>query len=174
MRGRLVASMAVALLATGCTSAVQGTPQPDPHRVTVAPKASTDPCSLLTSDEAVRIGLKAPGTPKPEDKAALVPPSCEWNSANPDSEQDGSLQVYYATDLNVREYFSDAATGQEQLGGVTWDNYPSVLGNSLCNLAVTLTDRSFIALTSPNFGDPAHSCDTAREAAPLVARRIPG
>jgi hypothetical protein len=166
--------MAAALLAAGCTSAVPGTAQPDPHRVTVAPKASSDPCSLLTSDAAVQLGLIAPGTPKPEDRVALVPPGCAWKSANPESGQDNSLEVYYATDLNVREYFSDAPTSREQLGGVAWDNYPSVLGASLCNLAVTLSDRSFVALTSPNFGDPAHSCDTARKAAPLVAKRIPG
>ncbi|GAB2980600.1 DUF3558 domain-containing protein [Amycolatopsis acidiphila] len=174
MRARVAVSIAVALLVSGCTNAVPGTAQPDPRRVTVAPRASTDPCSLLTSDEAVQLGLAAPGMPQPEDKTALVPPSCEWNSTDPESEQDNSLQVYYATDLNVREYFSDAPTAQEQLGGVTWDNYPSVLGASLCNLAVTLSDRSFIALTSPNFGDPTHSCDTARKAAPLVAKRIPG
>lgn len=174
MRARLPVALTVALLAAGCTSTLSGTAQPDPHRVTVAPKPSTDPCSLLTSDEAVQIGLIAPGRPKPEDKAALVPPSCEWNAADPESEQDDSLQVYYATDLNVREYFANAPTSQEMLGGRTWDNYPGALGESLCNLAVTLSDRSFIALTSPNFGDPGHACDTARKAAVLVANRIPG
>ncbi|WP_236790142.1 DUF3558 family protein [Amycolatopsis sp. GM8] len=171
MRRLLV--VAAALLVAGCTSAVTGMPQPDPRRVTVAPTASTDPCSLLTSDEAVQLGLQAPGTPRPEDKSARVPPSCEWRSTNPISEFDDELQISYATDLNVREYFSDAPTAQEQLGGLTWDNYPGVFGDSMCNLAVTLSDRSFIALASQNMTDEAKACDTARKAAPIVAKRIP-
>lgn len=162
-----------ALLVTGCSTAVTGTPQPDPRRVTVAPTASTDPCSLLTSDEATRLGLQAPGSPKPGDKRALIPPSCEWRSSNPDSDLDDSLQIFYATDLNVREYYSAAPTSQEQYGGVTWDNYPGVFGDSMCNLAVTLSDRSFIALFSQNFGDTSKACDTARKAAPIVAKRVP-
>ncbi|WP_235022496.1 DUF3558 family protein [Amycolatopsis alkalitolerans] len=162
------------LLAGGCTSSVSGVPQPDPRRVTVTPAFSTDPCSLLTSDEAVQLGLRVPGTPKPEDKGALVPPSCEWRSSNPVSDLDGSLQIFYATDLNVREYFSSAPSGQERLGGVTWDDYPSVLGDSMCNLAVTLSDLAFIALTSQNFVDGTKSCDAVRKAAPVVAKRIPG
>lgn len=166
------AVVALALLAGGCTSAVTGTAQPDPQRVTVTPAASTDPCSLLTSDEAVQVGLIAPGKPKPADLGARVPASCEWASADPDSDLDGSLQIFYSTDLNVREYFSDAPTGQEQLGGVTWDNYPSVLGDSMCNLAVSLSDLSFVALTSQNFAENAKSCDTARKAAPAVAANL--
>lgn len=174
MRRRVAATLAAALLAGGCTSSVTGTAQPDPQRVTVAPTASTDACSLLTSDEAVQLGLTAPGRPKPADLGARVPASCEWTSADPDSALDGSLQIFYSTDLNVREYFSDPPTSQEELGGVTWDNYPSVLADSLCNLAVTVSDLSFIALTSQNFGESGKSCDTARKAALLVAKRIPG
>lgn len=173
MRKRVVAGMVLALLAAGCTSTVGGTAQPDPERVTVAPQASTDPCSLLTSDEAVQLGLKAPGVPQPEDKAARIPQGCNWSADNADSELDNSLTIFYSTDLNVREYFSNAPVGQEQYGGVTWDRYPGILGDSLCDLAVTVSELSFIDLQSENFSDGSKSCDTARAAAAVVASRIP-
>lgn len=179
MRQRVVAGMAltvplaVALLA-GCTSTVAGTAQPDPERVTVAPPASTDPCSLLTSDEAAQLKLQTPGVPQPEDKASRIPQGCNFKAAgNPDSELDGSLTIFYSTDLNVREYFSSAPVGQEMYGGVTWDHYPSFIGDSLCDLAVSVSDLSFIDLSSQNFTDGSKACDTARAAAAVVAKRIP-
>ncbi|TVT06658.1 DUF3558 domain-containing protein [Amycolatopsis bartoniae] len=160
-------------LTSACTSTIGGTAQPDPARVTVTPQASTDPCSLLTSDEAEELGLQVPGVPREAEPASRIPPSCNWSSTNPDSELDGSLQVFLSTDLNVREYYSSAPDGQEEFGGVTWDHYPSVIGDSMCDYAVTLAQLSFVTVSSQNFGDTTKACDTARAAAPLVAKHLP-
>lgn len=175
MRARRVAvtMLVVGGVATGCTSTVAGLAQPEPGRVTVAPAASTDPCSLLTTDEAEQLGLVGPGVPKVAQPNIRVPAGCEWMSTNPDSSLDNSLEIFYSTDLATGEYFSSQSTGQEQLGGIDWDNYPSALGDTMCNLAVTLSQLSFVAVTSQNFTDSTKACDTARKAAPLVATRLP-
>lgn len=170
---RVTAPLISLALISACTSTIGGAAQPDPARVTVAPRASTDPCALLTSDEAAELGLKVPGVPREAEPASRIPQSCNWSSTNPDSELDGSLEVFFSTDLNVREYYSQAPDGQEQFGGVTWDHYPSVIGDSMCDYAVTLSDLSFVTVSSENFDDPAKACDTARAAAPVVAKRLP-
>ncbi|HVV13574.1 DUF3558 family protein [Amycolatopsis sp.] len=174
MRGGAVAAvLVVAGLVTGCTTTVTGSAQPVPGRVTVAPADSTDPCALLTTDEAAQLGLAGPGTPKPADRSARVPASCEWRSPDPDASLDDSVQLFYSTDLNIGEYFSQQATAQEQFGGVSWGNYPSLLGDVMCNLAVSLSDTSFVAISSQNFTEPTKACDYARKAAPIVATHLP-
>ena len=170
---RVTAPLISLALVSACTSAVGGTAQPDPARVTVAPQASTDPCSLLTNDEAEELGLQVPGVPRAAEPASRIPQSCDWASTNPDSQLDGSLQVFFSTDLNVREYYSHAPDRQEDFGGVTWDHYPSVIGDSMCDYAVTLAELSFVTVSSQNFSDTTRSCDTARAAAPVVAKRLP-
>ncbi|KAA9166842.1 DUF3558 domain-containing protein [Amycolatopsis acidicola] len=169
----MAAVLAVAVLATGCTAELSGSAQPEPGRVTVTPAASTDPCAMLTTDEAGQLGLAGPGTPIAAQPSSRVPASCEWRSPDPEASLDDSVQVYYSTDLNIGEYFSQQPTGQEEFGGVSWGNYPSILGKVMCNLAVSLSDTSFVAITGQNFADPAKACDYARKAAPIVATHLP-
>lgn len=173
MKCRYIVLLAVAGVLGGCTYTVTGTAQPVAGRVTVAPQASTDPCSLLTNDEAAQLGLQGPGTPNPAQPQYRTPPSCTWSSANPDASYDGSLQAFYSKDMPIAEYYSTSSTGQEQLGGVTWTKYPSAIGDFMCDLAVALSANSFVALSSQNLADTSHACDIAEKAAPVVAQHLP-
>lgn len=172
MKSRYVLALAAASLVGGCTTTVTGTAQPVPGRFTVAPAAATDPCALLTDDEAVRLGFGAPGTRKAARPESLIPPSCTWSTPDP-NDFDDSLQAIYSTDLSIGRYYSAQPTGEEQFGGVTWEKHPSPIGDFICDLAVELSAKSFVALSSQNVGDPSKACELAEKAAPIVARHLP-
>ena len=61
------------------------------------------------------------------------------------------MQVFYGTDLNIREYDSSAPEGDERRGRVTWQKYPS---------------------TFP--GLDVRLCDVVRKVAPVVAGHLGG
>ncbi|AIJ20310.1 MULTISPECIES: DUF3558 family protein [Amycolatopsis] len=172
MRWRIAAVVAAAGLVSACTTTVSGTPQPAPGRITVAPVSSTDPCTLLTTDEAAELGL-GPGTPKPAQPSYRVPPGCEWRSLDPDASLDDSLQAYYGTDQTMEEYFAAQPLGEKQIGGITWQHYSSIMGDWLCNLAVKLGEMEFVVLSGQNLLDPSKSCVVAERAAPIVAAHLP-
>lgn len=172
MRWRIAAVLAAAGVAGACTTTVDGTPQPVPGRVTVAPAASTDPCTLLTTGEAADLGL-GPGTPIPAEPRQQVPPGCDWRAADPEADLDDSLQAYYGTEQTMAEYFAMQPVGEKQLGGRTWQHYSSVMGDWLCNLAIELGPTEFVVVAGQNLGDPAQSCVVAERAAPVVARHLP-
>ncbi|NKQ53476.1 DUF3558 family protein [Amycolatopsis sp. K13G38] len=165
-----VAVLAAAGVVTGCTTKIAGTPQPG--RVTVAPAASTDACSLMTADEAAGLGF-ATGVPEAAKPESRVPPGCLWKSSDPQASQDDAVEVFYSTDLAIGEYFSTQPTGEEPIGGVTWQNYPSAIGDSFCNLALPLSATSFIAISGSNFTDPGKACDVVRKVAPVIATHVP-
>jgi len=171
--GRYILILTAALSLGGCTSVVTGTPEAAPGRMTVAPTASTDPCSLLTNDEAAALSLKGPGTAKPAEPKYRTPPSCSWHSSNPDASYDGTLETLYATDMPIGEYYSTQPAGQENLGGVTWEKYPSAIGDFMCDLAIKLSANSFVAISSQNLSDTSKACNLAEQAAPVVAKHLP-
>jgi hypothetical protein len=173
VKGRHIVLFAVAGLVSGCTTTIPGTAQPVPGRIAVAPTTSTDPCSLLTDDEAAQLGLRGPGTPKAAEPQYRTPPSCTWSSSNPDASYDGSLQVFSSTDIPIGSYYSTQPDGQEQLGGVTWQVYPSAIGDFICDLAVQLSPTSFVALSSQDLADTSKACAIAEKAAPVVAKHLP-
>lgn len=172
MRWRVATVVVVAGLVSACTTTVSGTPQPAPGRVTVAPAASTDPCTLLTTDEAAELGL-GPGTPIPAQPKQRVPPGCDWRPLDPEASLDDSLQAYYGTDQTMEEYFAAQPVGEKQLGGITWQHYSSIMGDWLCNLAVKLGETEFVVVAGQNLGDETKSCAVAERAAPIVARHLP-
>ena len=169
-RWSAVTVLVVAGLAAGCTTQISGTPQAG--RVTVAPAASTEPCALMTIDEATALGFGT-GVPDPGQPQSRIPPNCTWKSTAPDASLDDSVQVFYSTNLNIREYYSSAPEGEEQMGGVTWQRYPSVFPDSMCDFAISLSDTSFVGLAGENFDDSAKTCDVVRKVAPIVARHLP-
>ena len=169
MRGRLLAVTALVAVAAGCTVRVGGTAQPG--RVTVAPAPVTDPCGLMTIDEATALGFGT-GTPDPGRRQSRIPPSCTWKPAEPDASLDDSVQVFYSTDLPVGEYYSNPPEGQAEMGGVTWEKYPSFFPDSMCDFAFVLSDTSFVAVTGQNFDDSTKTCDVARKVAPVVAGHL--
>ncbi|TVT62976.1 DUF3558 domain-containing protein [Amycolatopsis rhizosphaerae] len=171
MRGRIAVAGSL-LLATACTTAVPGTPHPQTGRVTKVPAASTDPCSVITNDEAAAAGLSAPGEPKPGRPESRVPPGCVWHSGKPDGSTDDEITVFYSTDLPVGDYYPSRPDGHEQFGGITWDHYRGPLGDVECDLAVTLSSKSFLALSGQNYADPAKACDVVRKIAPIVAGHL--
>jgi uncharacterized protein DUF3558 len=173
VKGRYIVLLVAAGLASACTATVAGTAQPAPGGATAPPRASTDPCSLLTNDEAAQLGLKGPGAPKAAQPRFRTPPSCTWLSANPDASYDDSLEAYYSTDIPIDSYYSGPPTKQEQLGGVTWSVYPSAIGDFMCDLAVKLSGTSFVALSSQNLADTSKACEIAEKAAPVVAKQLP-
>nr|WP_208407075.1 DUF3558 family protein [Amycolatopsis granulosa] len=159
-------------MVSACTATVGGTPQPAPGRVTVTPAASTDPCTLLTIDEAASLGLGA-GTPIPANPKQRVPAGCDWRPLDPDASLDDSLQAYYGTGQTMEEYFATQPAGEEHLGGITWQRYSSVMGDWLCNLAVKLGEQEFVVVTGQNLLDESKSCVVAERAAPVVAGHLP-
>jgi len=170
VRGLLTVAAAVLAAVTGCTTVVAGTPQPG--RVTVTPAASTDPCSLMTADEAAQLGF-ATGEPQEAKPQSLIPPGCRWKPVDPDASSEDEVDVFYATDLAIGEYFSAQPAGEETIGGVTWQNYPSAMGDVICNFAVPLAPLSFIAISGTNFTEPAKACDVVRKVAPVIATHVP-
>lgn len=164
MKGRYLVPLAVGALLSGCTAAVAGTP---------LPAALTDPCSLLTDGEAASLGLQGPGTPEPAQPRFHTPPSCTWSSANPDAVYGGSLRAFSSTNVPLSGSYSTAPTGVERLGGVDWNRYRSPVGDFICDLAVPLSDTSFVALSSQNLGDTGKACEIAEKAAPVVAAHLP-
>ncbi|HVW40455.1 MAG TPA: DUF3558 family protein [Amycolatopsis sp.] len=172
MRSRwpAVAVLVLAGLTASCTTQISGTPLPG--RVTVAPAPSTDPCALMTVDEAAELGFGR-GQPDPGKPESRIPPSCTWKSADPDASLDDSIQVFYATKLNIGEYYSHPPEGQEQMGGITWQKYPSFFPDEMCDFAIVLSDTSFVAVAGQNFADSTKTCDVARKVAPVVARHLP-
>lgn len=164
MKGRYLVPLAVGALLSGCTAAVAGTP---------LPAASTDPCSLLTNAEAASLGLQGPGTPQPAQPQFHTPPSCTWSPADPDAVYGGSLQAFSSADLPIGGYYSTAPTGVERLGGFDWNRYSSPVGDFICDLAVRLSDTSFVALSSQNLADTSKACEVAEKAAPVVAGHLP-
>ncbi|GLY64031.1 DUF3558 family protein [Amycolatopsis taiwanensis] len=163
MKGRFLVPL-VALLLGGCTVAVTGTP---------LSATSTDPCSLLTDTEAASLGLRGPGNPNPAQPQLATPPSCTWSSANPDATYDGTLQAFYSTDISIEKHYLTAPAGVERLGGVAWNRYLSPVGDFICDLAVKISDTSFVALSSQSLANPAKACDLAEQAAPVVAGHLP-
>lgn len=161
--------LVVALLVTGCTASVSGMPWPAFGRAT----AGADPCSLLTDAEAAQLGLQTPGRPKPAAPQYRTPPSCLWSPANPDAAYEGSLQAFYATNQAIDQYYTTKSTVRLQLGGVVWDRYPSAVGDFICDLAVRLSDSSFVALSSQDLANTTKACAIAQSAAPMVARHLP-
>lgn len=168
MKGRYSVLLAAALLVTGCTVPVSGTPSPAAGR-----SWAVNPCSLLTDAEATQLGLQTPGTPKPAAPQYRTPPSCLWAPASPDAAYEGSLQAFYATDQAIDRYYTTKSTVRVQLGGLVWDRYPSTVGDFICDLAVRLSNSSFVALSSQDLADTAKACSVAQAAAPVVARHLP-
>lgn len=165
MKGRYLVPLALcAALLSGCTVAVSGV---------ALPAASTDPCSLLTDAEAASLGLQGPGTPQPAQPQFHTPPSCTWSPSNPDAVYSGSLQAFSSADLPISAYYTTAPAGVERFGGIDWTRYPSPVADFICNLAVPLSDSSFVALSSQDLADADRACDLAKDAAPLVGAHLP-
>ncbi|GAB3575786.1 hypothetical protein GCM10027445_38770 [Amycolatopsis endophytica] len=172
MRWRIAAVVAAAGLVSACTATVTGTPQPAPGRVTVAPVSSTDPCTLLTTDEAADLGL-GPGTPMPAQPKQRVPPGCDFRPTDPEADLDDSVQLFYGTDQTMAEYFAAQPVGEKELGGVTWQVYSSIMGDWLCNLGTELGETEFVVISGQNLMEPEKSCVVAERVAPTVATHLP-
>ncbi|NIH83097.1 DUF3558 family protein [Amycolatopsis viridis] len=172
MRWRIAVAVAAAGLVSACTTAVSGTPQPAPGRVTVTPAPSTDPCTLLTIDEAASLGLGA-GTSIPVDPKLGLPASCDWLPPGPDGNRDDSLQAYFHTGQSIEEYFAMEPAGEEHLGGITWQRYSYSMGYWMCELAAKFGEHEFVVIASRNWSDESKACVVADRAAPSVAGHLP-
>ncbi|GAB3489689.1 DUF3558 family protein [Amycolatopsis cihanbeyliensis] len=177
MRGvRGAAVLAAAALLTSCAGTVAGTAQP----ASVArPPASTqpqgpDPCSLLTPADANKLEL----APEPEftagDKDQLLPPFCQWEPADPDSDHD-PVGVGLSEDLAIEEYFASREPAEIlELGGLQWGRYESTFGDTICNLAVKLDDFAFVVIAGGHLDGEEKACELPKAAAPLVASQLSG
>ncbi|RZQ62075.1 DUF3558 family protein [Amycolatopsis suaedae] len=166
---RCVVALAVAVLA-GCTSTVAGSARPGAGPVPVS-----DPCALLTADQAAFLELVHPGQLRPGDIERQVPPSCYWE-AHEDSATDASFSTAAALDLPMEAYYGGKGPiGHVQFGGLTWEKHADPLtGGGVCSYAIKLSETSFVEIGSSNFSEETKACQKADEAAPFVASHLPG
>ncbi|WP_165436350.1 DUF3558 family protein [Amycolatopsis suaedae] len=163
-------AVAAALVLAGCTSTVAGSARPG-----AAPAAPVlDPCALLTPEQATFLELQPQGRLTPGKEDRRLPPSCRFSPAEANDDRSG-VDIVASLSMSAATYHAGAAhIEQVQLGGLTWNRYPSAFGDGFCNYAVVLSEQSFVEVTTTNFGDKSKACDLAKRAAPLVASHLPG
>ncbi|MEC3982817.1 DUF3558 family protein [Amycolatopsis sp. H20-H5] len=167
-----VALVGSAVLLSGCTTLVAGSPKPVPGQGPVITAAN--PCGLLTPEHAKALGLQVPGKLAPAIKEQLAPAFCTWSPSDPDSGLE-SVMAGQSDDLSPGEYTLGAVAKETfQLGGLSWSRYPSILGEKYCEILVKLGPKSFVDLSSENRKDPSKACDQAKAVAPAIASHLPG
>jgi hypothetical protein len=153
--------------AMACTSVRSGTAQPTPSAPTssapaAAPtvavglpltKLSTDPCSLLSSQQLAGLGLSAATTTQRDQ--STVATGCEWNDATVGNEGGVQLDVDWLTPL--RHGLSDIYLQRRTAAywqPVAIAGYPGVLtdivderGTGTCRLGLGATNTAVIDLS---------------------------
>ncbi|WP_020668895.1 DUF3558 family protein [Amycolatopsis nigrescens] len=178
-RATLAASvLVVAAVVGGCTSTTAGSALPAPGQPPAQPAADpNDPCRLLTPEQASALGVDAPPEFQKARPQQRLPPGCKWRPTDPEADTDDELGVLYSTDQSLEEYQGGGAEQPietVQLGGLTWERYLNLIGETYCGLYVKLSANSFVEVSSENSDDKTKSCDLAKAAAPQVASHLPG
>ncbi|WP_410562464.1 DUF3558 family protein [Amycolatopsis sp. cmx-4-61] len=171
MKWQAAAALAAVTVVTGCTATVGGSASPVPGQGPVA--TAVDACTLLDQAQVDALGYRAPGRSVKENKERLQPPMCLWNTKD-DIEPSAVLNVGIASDMDFNEYISGALkkSGPQEVGGLTWTQYASILPDD-CTFYALLGAKSF-AYVSVSAGKLEKSCELAKVVIPQVAAHLPG
>lgn len=155
-----------------CTATVVGSAQPVPGQGPV--KQADNACTLITPPQAASIGLASPPIPTKGDPDKVVPPTCTWSQSDPDAPTN-PLTVGQSSDLSFSQYI-DGAQLKDTLtvGGLKWQRYANIFGDSYCSLNLQLSPTSFVSVDSTNDTDASKSCDLAKAALPFISSKLPG
>lgn len=171
MKWRTALAVAAVALVTGCTVTVGGSASPVPGQGPIV--KNVDACTLLDEAQADALGYEAKGRSVPENKERLQTAMCLWNTKD-DIEPSAILNVGYTADLDFNEYIAGAVPKSEpqQIGGFTWTQYPSILGDD-CVMYAILGDTSFayVSVSEPPLDK---ACELAKQAIPQFAAHLPG
>ncbi|SDZ41197.1 Protein of unknown function [Amycolatopsis xylanica] len=169
MKIKLAAALAGLTLLAACTTTVVGSAKPKPGQGPI--EQVTDPCSLLTAEQAKAVGVSPQGKFTKADKARKLPPSCDFKGPNGTSD---GVTVTWSVDITVDQYYNGAQVAEElQFGGLKWTHYKNPFGDAFCSL-MTRTEGGFVELLGTNLTAPEKSCDVAKAAAPLVSSHLGG
>ncbi|SFW51242.1 DUF3558 family protein [Amycolatopsis australiensis] len=171
VKWQVVVASAALTVVSGCTVAVSGSASPVPGQGPVA--QAVDACSLLTPEQVDALGYESPGRSVPENKDHDQTAMCLWNTKD-DVEPSAILNVGYTKDMDFNEFIAGAVpkSQPEQIGGLTWTRYASILADD-CVLYTILGDRSF-AYVSVSEPPLEKSCELAKAAIPQAAAHLPG
>ncbi|MEU5264870.1 DUF3558 family protein [Amycolatopsis sp. NPDC021455] len=171
MKWQVGAVLAAVTVVTGCAVTVGGSASPVPGQGPVAEAA--DACSLLSPDQVEALGYRNPGHSVKAKKETEQPPMCLWNSKD-DADPSSVLNVGMTTDINLDDYLSGALpkSSPQQLGGLSWTQYASVIGDD-CVMYTVLGTKSF-AYVSVSGPPIEKACELTKAAIPQVAEHLPG
>ncbi|OZM73201.1 hypothetical protein CFN78_10030 [Amycolatopsis antarctica] len=181
MNRRHLITVACALASTSllasCASSIAGTAQPAAGAPSAPPAqpARSDPCTLLTPEQATGLGYVEKGTFTDGDPGALLPPTCRWEAADTMGDVN-SVSIALSTDIALEEYYDSAQpTGEKEIGGLRWESYEDpIAGDNGCDLATKIGRTSFVQVASLDFGDEPNACASVEAVAPQVAAALPG
>lgn len=167
----LVAGLLSVALA-GCASTIDG--QAVAAKGLKTGLAAVPPCELIAKQWLPALSL-SPGKPSPAKPEQLIPGGCRWE---PDDDMitDGSVSVLVSSDISLQEFTGGADYDDElELGGIKWHVSTGAGGiGGDCGLTAIISDKSWVYVNSANYSDDSKACDKAKEAAPLVAGKLPG
>jgi hypothetical protein len=171
MKWQVMAVLAAVTVVTGCTVTVGGSASPVPGQGPVA--KAVDACSLLSPDQVGALGYQNPGRAVEEKKESDQPAMCLWSSTD-DADPSSVLNVGLTTSITLDDYLAGALrkSSPQQLGGLSWTQYASVIGDD-CVLYTVLGAKSF-AYVSVSGPPIEKSCELAKAAIPQVAGHLPG
>lgn len=168
---RAVAAVSAALVMAGCTVKVAGSASPVPGQGPI--KKVVDACTLLDPDQVDALGFK-PGSPHPASEKTRSPAMCTY-AGKGDETPSPIFTVEWSVDQNLDEFLAGAvAKGEsEQLGGLSWTRYGSIIASE-CDIYATLGEKSFVSVGVMAGEDDAKGCEIAKKIAPVVASHLPG
>lgn len=174
---RVVALCLLLSVSTACTSGVvAGGPVAAPGVKAASPSPeSHDPCSLLTTDEAVVLGLVPRGLFRPGNYEQHTLPSCDWARDDPKAESHESVKADYSTETTMEDYTNSAAPlEQVTVGGLAWSRMAVFAEAGGCAYLHKLSATSFVSVSSSNFSNPALACDPVKRVLPMFSAHLPG
>ncbi|GAB3286838.1 DUF3558 family protein [Parasphingorhabdus pacifica] len=140
---------------TSATEETQGGGQPS--------LVGTDPCALMTADEASGFGVQGAG----ESKSVAGAESCRWRLDS------GRLNISLNTDRSLNELnFSD---GEAKATTIEGRDAKLVTGNtgSVCTVALAVGASESVAIDASVRSGTETACQMVEQAAPLVAAKLP-
>jgi hypothetical protein len=134
-----------------------------------SPLESVEPCSLLTAEQAEKLGRRGHGEFQEADE--LLPARCEWVAA--DGDRRNSTIVGLAADRPVPRLPYDAEPRDVEAGDHTWVLYPASIPG-LCKADLSVTDHSYVTITvAESEAEMDEVCAKVEDTIPYVTKNLP-
>lgn len=143
-----------------------GGPAPEIEPERPGPLASVEPCSLLTPEQAEKLGRRS-GTPREAEED--TPAKCVWESADGDKQNTTIAEV--APDRPAPERQEEPTP--VKVDGREWKLYPTTLPG-LCEAILPVTEKSYVGITVTEADAEMDAvCAKVEDTIALVTKNLP-